>query len=102
MKTLADIRRFSEKYIERKLREEVEKRGGICLKFQSMTDTGYPDRIILLPLGMISFVELKTRGKKPTKLQMMRHTQLRKMGFPVFVIDDSENIINILNEIQAV
>ena len=102
MKTLADIRRFSEKYIERKLREEVEKRGGICLKFQSMTDTGYPDRIILLPLGMISFVELKTRGKKPTKLQLMRHTQLREMGFPVFVIDDSEDIINILNEIQAI
>ena len=101
MKTLADIRRFSEKYIERKLREEVEKRGGICLKFHSMTDTGYPDRIILLPLGMISFVELKSKGKKPTKLQMMRHTQLREMGFPVFVIDDSENINNILDGIQA-
>lgn len=102
MRTLADKRRFSEKYIERKLKEEVGKRGGICLKFQSMTDTGYPDRIILFPFGMIFFAELKTRGKKPTKLQMMRHTQLREMGFPVFVINDSENINNILDGIQTI
>ena len=38
-----------EKYIEQKLVREVKKRGGLCEKWNSGS-SGWPDRIILLPV----------------------------------------------------
>lgn len=58
---------MNEKLLERKLREEVKKLGGIALKFTSPFYTGMPDRIILMPGAKTRFVELKSPGKKPKK-----------------------------------
>ena len=90
----------SEKTIERYLRCKVDELGGVCLKFSSMTETGYPDRIVLFPGGLMAFVELKSTGKKPTKLQEIRHGQLREMGFPVYVVDDKEGVDTTLEELR--
>lgn len=81
----------SEKYIERALVEAVEKKGGKALKFYSATQTGYPDRVVMLPQGRIAWVELKSKGKKPTKLQTIRHEELRALGFQVAVIDNADD-----------
>lgn len=90
----------SEKTIEKYLRSRVDELGGVCLKFSSMTETGYPDRIVLFPGGLMAFVELKSTGKKPTKLQEIRHGQLREMGFPVYVVDDKEGVDTTLEELR--
>lgn len=81
-------REYSEKYLERKLVERIKAHGGLCLKFASVTEAGYPDRLCLMPHGRTLWVELKTTGRKPTKLQEIRHQELRERGFAVYVVDD--------------
>lgn len=90
-----------EKEVERKLREEVKKKGGVALKFVSPGMSGVPDRIILLPGGQICFVELKAPGKKPRPLQLSRHAMLRRLGFAVFVVDSFEGIEEVLHEMES-
>lgn len=87
-----------EKYIEQQLVKEVKSRGGICEKWNSGS-SGWPDRIVLLADGRIGFVEVKAPGKLPRALQVHRHEQLRRLGFPVFVLDDVRQIGGILDGI---
>ena len=52
-----------EKTIENKLTLAVKKAGGIAVKFVSPSFAGVPARLVLLPDGVIAFVELKHRAK---------------------------------------
>ena len=88
-----------EKNIENKLTLMVKKTGGIAVKFVSPSLTGIPDRLVLLPDGVIAFVELKAPGKSPRPLQLSRHRLLRSLGFKVYVIDDVGQIEKMLKEI---
>lgn len=90
-----------ERVIESRLRQEAKKRGGMALKFVSPGMNGVPDRIVLLPDGKMAFVELKAPGKVPRALQEKRMGQLRKLGFWVYVLDGTERIGGILDEIQG-
>lgn len=81
---------ISEKEIEAYLRKRIKKLGGIAYKFTSPGNDGVPDRIVLLPKGKISFVELKAPGKKPSKLQMVQINRIKKLGYDVYVIDSKE------------
>ena len=86
----------SEKAIERYLVDEVKKLGGVCLKYSNQNMAGYPDRVALLPGGRTIWIELKSKGKKPTKLQTIRIDQLASLGHQVFVADSKERINEIL------
>lgn len=86
-----------EKAIEKRLREEVEKQGGICVKLSGNLFLGIPDRICLLPAGRVVFCETKTAGRKPTKIQAYVHDKLRRLGFPVYIVDSYEMIDIALN-----
>ena len=88
-----------EKTIEKKLSDEVKKRGGLAPKFTSPGFDGMPDRIVLMPGGRMAFVEVKAPGKAPRPLQETRHRMLRQLGFRVYVLDDSSQIGGILDEI---
>jgi hypothetical protein len=90
-----------EKQIENKLTMTVKKHGGIALKLVCPSFAGMPDRLILLPDGHIGFAELKAPGKKPRPLQLSRHRLLRELGFPVYVIDDPEQIGGMIDELQS-
>ena len=90
-----------ESRIERKLTLQAKKMGGMAVKFTSPGLDGVPDRIVLLPGRKIAFVELKAPGKKPRPLQEKRMRQLKSLGFPVYVIDDIEQIGGVLDEICA-
>lgn len=90
-----------ERVIESRLRQEAKKRGGMALKFVSPGMNGVPDRIVLLPGGKMAFVELKAPGKVPRALQEKRIRQLRQLGFLVYVLDSTERIGGILDEIQT-
>lgn len=91
-----------EKEVEQKLVEEVKKRGGIAPKWVSPGMSGVPDRLILLPKGKIGFAETKAPGKKARPLQVSRHRLLKRLGFPVFVVDRKEGIGRMLDEIEKV
>ena len=91
----------SEKTLEARLVREIEARGGMALKYTSQFHRGIPDRICLLPGGLSVFVELKSTGKKPTKLQQHALERLDQMGHPNCVIDcteDLEELLQILDE----
>ena len=86
----------SEKAIETYLVRKVESCGGICLKFVSHTETGYPDRLLLLPRGRMAWVEVKSKGEKPRLIQDVRMARLRRMGFRVYVADSREKVDEIV------
>lgn len=94
-------RYMREKDIEKKLSLMVKKAGGIAVKFVSPSFDGMPDRLVLLPDGVIAFVELKAPGKTPRPLQLARHRLLRSLGFWVYVIDGTEQIGGMLDELRA-
>lgn len=82
----------SEKSIERYLAEQAKLNGLLCLKYSNPNMAGYPDRLLVLPSGCVIWVELKSKGRKPTKIQQLRHAQLAGMGHQVYVIDNKADI----------
>lgn len=76
-----------ENEVERHYKKLVEDAGGMFMKLNSVTHSGVPDRIVLLPNGIIYFVEFKAPGKKPRALQQHVINQMRKLGQDVRVID---------------
>lgn len=90
-----------EKFIEEKLKKAVKEKGGLCLKFVSPGFYGVPDRIILMPGGIMAFAELKAPGKKLRPLQERRKRQLESLGFSVFCIDNIKCIGGIIDEIYT-
>lgn len=82
----------SEKTLEARLRREIERRGGMCLKYTSQFHRGIPDRIVLMPGGFTAFAEMKSTGKMPEPLQVRAIDKLRQLGFPVFVIDSTARL----------
>lgn len=95
------MKKESEKTLERKLGKEIKKIGGWCIKFVPLHISGLPDRICLLPEGRVVFVELKTTGDNTSKIQKLIHRRLLKIGFPVYVIESSPEIDDLINDIKS-
>lgn len=90
----------SEKVIERKLVELVKKAGGLCIKLLTSQYIGLPDRLCLFPGGRLAFVELKSTGQKPRKIQIFVHNKLRSLGFRVEIIDTVEGVNKFVEDIM--
>ena len=90
-----------EKQVEQSLVNEVKKRGGICPKWVSPSLSGVPDRLVFFPKSKFGLVEVKSPGKKPRKLQVLRHRQFERLGFEVYVLDRVEKIGEVLDAIEA-
>lgn len=88
-----------EKLIEKKLINAVKMKGGKAIKFFSPFETGFPDRLILMPGGQAAWVELKTFGEDLRANQKVRKMELEKLGFKVHVIDSSLTLEKFINEI---
>ena len=88
----------SEKAIEAYLVRRCKESGLLCLKYSNANTTGYPDRVVCLPHCNVVWVELKSKGKKPTKLQEIRHQELRELGHQVFVIDSKEGVDKLISD----
>lgn len=81
----------SEKVFERTLSKFVEESGGMAVKLLSQFIKGLPDRMFLLPGGVVVFVEFKSAGNKPTKIQSYIHAKIQALGFLVYVVDSVES-----------
>ena len=90
----------SEKLVERRLVELVKINNGMCIKLLCDQLMGLPDRLCLFPGHKIVFVELKTTGRKPRRIQAYMHKKLRALGFRVEVIDTVQGVIDLINEIE--
>ena len=80
----------SEKVFERTLSKYVDDIGGMAVKLLSQFIKGLPDRMFLLEGGIVIFVEFKSTGKNPTKIQEYIHKKIQALGFPVLVVDSVE------------
>ena len=80
----------SEKYLENKIRYAVEKQKGMSIKLSSSLIKGLPDRLNILPGGLVHFVEVKSSGKKPTKMQQYVIGKLKELGLKVYIVDSKE------------
>lgn len=89
----------SEKVVERKLVELVKINGGMCIKLLCDQLIGLPDRMCLFPNHKMAFVETKTTGQKPRRIQTYMHNKLRALGFRVEVIDSVEGVEQFINSI---
>lgn len=89
-----------EQTLERKIKEYVESRGGLFLKWVSPGYTGVPDRILLMPGGRISFVELKRPGTKDGLSPRQKRVAylLRGLGFSVI---RAASLDDIREEVEA-
>lgn len=90
----------SEKTLEARLVREIEARGGMALKYTSQFHRGIPDRICLMPYGLVYFAEMKSTGQKPTKLQEHAIKEIRALGFDCYVIDSTETLEGLLARID--
>lgn len=90
----------SEKVLERHLYDKIRELGGWCVKHDAAFRRGFPDRMLLLPGGVTIFVELKTSGKSPTMLQTHTLEQLRKLGYACYVIDSTDSLELVLNQVK--
>lgn len=83
---------ISEKDLESTFSEKLNRTKKVwVIKLLSTFIKGLPDRMILCQGGYVGFAEIKTMGKKPTKIQLLIHSKLRALGFTVLVIDDLES-----------
>ena len=83
-----------EKDIEKSLVKHIKSKGRLCIKLNSSTMAGLPDRLVILK-NKIIFIELKAPKQKPRKLQTIVMDRLKSLGCDVRVIDNLEDIENI-------
>ena len=89
-----------ENEVEGHLRRRVERVGGICVKFLPDFARGFPDRIVLLPGGVLVWVETKRpQGGVLSPAQKVQHVLLRRLGQRVEVVwtkDQADDLIDSL------
>lgn len=91
----------SEKAIEAYLNKRCKENGLLCLKYSNANVTGYPDRLVCCINGKVIWVELKSKGKKPTKLQEIRHQELRDLDHKVWVISSKSEVDELIGYIES-
>ena len=89
-----------ESTIERNLRQAVERKGGLALKLAGTGLMGIPDRLILLPGGLVRFVETKTTTGILSPRQKYMAGILAKLGFPVWVIRSTEDVQKFIRDTE--
>jgi hypothetical protein len=71
-----------EKSIEFFLKKSVEGLGGLAIKLSPIGYVGIPDRLVLLPGGVVIFVEVKKpKGGVIAPMQVWWSNRLKKLGF---------------------
>ena len=90
-----------ESEVEKKLCAGVKKElRGRAFKFVSPGQNGVPDRIVLVPMGRIYFVETKAPGKKLRKLQEWVRGLIQDLGFVVLRIDTVEKVEMFIRQVK--
>lgn len=77
--------------IEKYLKKQITKIGGLCYKFTSPGTRGVPDRIIVYK-GKTFFIEMKRPGGKLRKDQQKIAKQIEQQGVKVFVLDTKMSV----------
>ncbi len=88
-----------EKDIERYLVKQVEKLGGKAYKWVSPGNVGVPDRIVMLPVEVIVFVELKAKAGRLRTGQKVQRKRIAGMGFMYCFLNCKDDVDLMLMEL---
>jgi len=80
-----------ERRVEAAFTSAVKAKGGWALKLLPSV-SGLPDRLVLLPGGVVLFVELKSPTGTVEPHQTVVHRRLRTLGFTVLVLGNLEAV----------
>ncbi len=94
--------RTSEKAIEHYFCEQMKLLGFPCIKQFNPYEAGWPDRLVVLPNGLVTWVEFKSTGKKPTAVQLLRHKALEELSHTVLVISSREEAEEAIIELRKI
>jgi len=73
--------------------------GGLALKLVLSSEMGFPDRTLLLPGGLVIFVEVKRPKKsKVYHMQLVWQTRLQKRGFRCEFVTSMEEVAALCKE----
>lgn len=82
-----------EKAIEEYLKAQVESRSGKCIKLNTLSERGFPDRLCILPGGHIMFVETKRpKEGKVSKYQNHILNELNSLGAHAYLAHTKEAV----------
>jgi hypothetical protein len=95
------VKKDLESKIEQEFRLAVKRMGGAAYKFVSPGNSGVPDRLVVLPGGIIGFVELKRPGERLRKQQVLRIHKLQELGCFAAVVNDLDQIRPTLRRLQS-
>ena len=82
---------YDESKVEDYLVKKCKKTGFLCIKLNSSSASGLPDRMIL-GYGLTIFIELKIKGKEPRPLQKEMIKKIRQRGILCLYIDSISKI----------
>ena len=88
-----------ERDIERHLVRRVAERGGVAYKWVSPGRVGVADRIVMLPGGVVWFVELKTAKGRLSPWQKVFAADMRRMGMNYIVIRSKGEVDELLQRV---
>ena len=88
---------MTEREVEKYLVAAVKERSGECRKLKWLDRNGAPDRLVMLPGGRLTFVELKATGGGCQPHQKREHARLRHVGQHVEVVDSYARVDEVLN-----
>lgn len=92
----------TEDTVETHLRKCVKVLRGLCIKLNPFGMRGIPDRLVLLPGGIVLFFELKRPvGGSFEPLQERWHGKLRQLGFRVYVCNTKASVDAVLRDYHA-
>ena len=90
-----------ESSVERPVCEHATARQITFLKLNVRYRRGWPDVMFLFDNAVVVFVEFKRPGEKQRKLQVYIGGVLMRLGFPVYVVDNVEAGIRLLERYRA-
>ena len=86
-----------EKEIQAKVIKYARDKGCICYKMDATNAIGVPDYLVCAVNGDMFFIEFKQKGKLPTAMQYREHDRLMSNNCRVYVVDNVELGISIIN-----
>lgn len=89
-----------EKDIEEWLNRQIEKMGGLALKFVSPGNPGVPDEIYILPDGTVWFVELKQQLGRVANIRKWQRERLVSRGCNYRLLRGMQDAKNFVEELS--
>jgi hypothetical protein len=82
---------MKETAVEKRLIKRVKDAGGVCMKVMPVV-AGYPDRLVLLPVGRLFLIETKAPDGKLRPLQRVFKDRAEAIGVPVAVLSSTREV----------